>query len=172
MRTIGAANLGFTDNLALRLSAVHDERDSFTDNIGPSPSEPGNVGRTTRRANLAFRALTAAFTANLSLEHFDWETDNNAMKNRNDLVTSDPFTIEEDATSFMNQKGHRASARAALRADRRHGRCAAGSAGRTAQTDDQTDGDRTATAPPQPPTANVGRVAYRDARASTPGSTS
>ena len=32
------------------------------------------------------------------------------------------------------------------------------------QTRDQTDGDRTATAPPQPPTANVGRVAFASTR--------
>ena len=40
-RTIGAANLGFSDNYALRLSAVYDDRDSFTDNIGPSAQQSG-----------------------------------------------------------------------------------------------------------------------------------
>ena len=109
MRSIGAANLGFSDSLALRLAAVYDDRDSFTDNIGPSASNPGDVGLKSGRANLAYRALDGRFTANLRLEYFDWKTDNNAVKNRNDLVTSDPFTIEEDARSFMNQQGHRKS---------------------------------------------------------------
>jgi iron complex outermembrane receptor protein len=46
MRTVGAANLGFTDNLAMRVAAVYEQRDSFTDNIGPSPSSPA-MSRTT-----------------------------------------------------------------------------------------------------------------------------
>ena len=50
-----------------------------------------------------------AMTFDLRYEHFDRKTDYNAIKNRNDLVTSDPFTIEEDAISFLNQKGDRAS---------------------------------------------------------------
>ena len=158
-RTIGAMNLGFTDNLALRLSAVHDERDSFTRNIGPSPSQPGNVALDAQRANLAFRTSGDRFRANLRVEHFDWDTDNNAVKNRADLVTSDPFTIEEDARSFMNQQGHRTSLemRFALTEgiDLRML-----SSWQRGTTEDQTDGDRTATARPQPPAANVGRVAY------------
>ena len=52
MRTVGAANLGFTDNFAVRVAAVHDERDSFTDNIGPSASEPGNVANDSRAREL------------------------------------------------------------------------------------------------------------------------
>jgi len=159
VRSIGAANLGFSDSLALRLAAVYDDRDSFTDNIGPSASNPGNVGLKSGRANLAYRALDGRFTANLRLEYFDWKTDNNAVKNRADAVTSDPFTIEEDARSFMNQQGHRNSlelhygitdgVELRLLSSRQRGK-----------TEDQTDGDRTATALPQPPNANVGRVAY------------
>ena len=159
IRSIGAANLGFSDSLALRLAAVYDDRDSFTDNIGPSASNPGNVGLKAGRANLAYRALEGRFTANLRLEYFDWKTDNNAVKNRADAVTSDPFTIEEDARSFMNQQGHRNSLELhfgltdsmelRLLSSRQRGK-----------TEDQTDGDRTATALPQPPTTNVGRVAY------------
>jgi iron complex outermembrane receptor protein len=159
IRSIGAANLGFTDNLALRVAAVYDDRDSFTDNIGPSGSNPGNVGLKSGRANLAYRALDGRFTANLRLEYFDWQTDNNAVKNRNDAVTSDPFTIEEDGRSFMDQQGHRKSLE--LRYDLTDSmQLRALSSRQRGKTEDQTDGDRTATALPQPPNANVGRVAY------------
>ena len=48
-------------------------------------------------------------TFDLRYEYFERETDYNAIKNRNDLVTADPFTIEEDAMSFLNQDGYRAS---------------------------------------------------------------
>jgi iron complex outermembrane receptor protein len=159
IRSIGAANLGFTDNLALRVAAVYDDRDSFTDNIGPSGSNPGNVGLKSGRANLAYRALDGRFTANLRLEYFDWQTDNNAVKNRADAVTSDPFTIEEDGRSFMDQQGHRKSLE--LRYDLTDNmQLRALSSRQRGKTEDQTDGDRTATALPQPPNANVGRVAY------------
>ncbi|MEO6185385.1 MAG: TonB-dependent receptor [Steroidobacteraceae bacterium] len=159
IRTIGAANLGFNDNFALRLSAVYDDRDSFTDNIGPSNSSPGDVGLTSGRANFAFRLADGRFSGNLRLDYFDWQTDNNAVKNRNDLVSSDAFTIEEDARSFMDQQGHRKSLELhyALN-DRMELRLL--SSRQRGKTEDQTDGDRTATALPQPPTANVGRVAY------------
>jgi iron complex outermembrane receptor protein len=159
VRSIGAANLGFSDNFALRVAAVYDDRDSFTDNIGPSASEPGDVGLAAGRANLAFRFADGRVSGNFRLEYFDWQTDNNAVKNRNDLVTSDPFVIEEDARSYMDQKGHRKSLELRfgltdaidlrLLSSRQRGK-----------TEDQTDGDRTATAPPQPPNSNVGRVAY------------
>jgi len=163
MRTVGAANLGFTDNFAMRIAAVHDERDSFTDNIGPSPSEPGNVANDSVRVNFALRSDDDRFNANLSYEYFDWETDNNAIKNRNDLVTSDPFTIEEDAKSFMTQEGQRASAE--LRYGISDGMDVRFQASwQDGQTRDQTDGDRTATARPQPPAANVGRVAFASTR--------
>jgi iron complex outermembrane receptor protein len=158
-RSIGAANLGLSDNFAVRLAAVYDKRDSFTRNIGSSASEPGDVGLKAGRANLAYRALDGRLNANLRLEYFDWKTDNNAVKNRADAVSSDPFTIEEDGRSFMDQQGHRNSlelhfaltdgVELRLLSSRQRGK-----------TEDQTDGDRTATALPQPPTANVGRVAY------------
>ena len=63
-----------------------------------------------------------SMTFDLRYEHFDRKTDYNAIKNRNDAVTSDPFTIEEDAISFLNQKGDRASleARFELTSGRSH----------------------------------------------------
>ena len=41
-RTVAAVNVPIADTLALRVSGVYDDRGSFTDNIGPSGSEPGS----------------------------------------------------------------------------------------------------------------------------------
>jgi iron complex outermembrane recepter protein len=166
-RTVAAVNVPMGDTFAMRLSGVYDERGSFTDNIGPSPSDPGSGRDASGRA--AFRYTpTDSITFDLRYEHFDRKTDYNAIKNRNDAVTADPFTIEEDAISFLNQKGDRASLEArfqltpgvALRALTSY---------LDAKTTDQADGDRTATALPVPPNlptngANTalfrGRVSY------------
>jgi iron complex outermembrane receptor protein len=158
-RTVGAANLGFTDWFAMRVSAVHDERDSFTSNIGPSRSQPGNANLNAQRVNFAFRALEERLTANLRIEHFDFDSDNNAVKNRNDAVSSDPFVIEEDALSFMDQYGHRVNGEVRFGlSDSIDLRVL--SSWQNGTTVDQTDGDRTATALPQPPATNLGRVAF------------
>ena len=155
-RTTAAVNIPAGQKFALRLSGVYDERGSFTDNIGPSPSNPGSGRDTSGRA--AFRFMPSeSMTFDLRYEHFDRKTDYNAIKNRNDQVTSDPFTIEEDAISFLNQKGDRASLEArfnltpgiALRALTSY---------LDAETTDQADGDRTATALPAP--QGVGRVSF------------
>jgi iron complex outermembrane receptor protein len=147
-RTTGAVNVPFGEQVALRLSGVYDERGSFSNNIGPSRSEPGSGRDLAGRAALRF-SPSDALTLDLRYEHFDRETDYNAIKNRSDLVTSDPFTIEEDAVSFLNQRGDRASLEARFDV----------SAGVTlraltsyldAETSDQADGDRTATALPVP----------------------
>jgi len=148
-RTTAAVNIPAGQKFALRLSGVYDERGSFSDNIGPSPSNPGSGRDTSGRA--AFRFMPSeSMTFDLRYEHFDRKTDYNAIKNRNDRVTSDPFTIEEDAISFLNQKGDRASLEArfnltpgiTLRALTSY---------LDAETSDQADGDRTATALPVPP---------------------
>jgi iron complex outermembrane receptor protein len=148
-RTVAAINVPMGDKFAMRLSGVYDDRGSFTDNIGPSPSNPGSGRDIAARA--AFRyAPTESMTFDLRYEHFDRDTDYNAIKNRNDLVTSDPFTIEEDAISFLNQEGDRLSLEASfdltpglvLRAQTSY---------LDAKTSDQADGDRTATALPVPP---------------------
>jgi iron complex outermembrane receptor protein len=155
-RTVGAVNLGFSDNLALRVAAVHDDRDSFTNNIGPSASSPGNSRLDAQRLNLGLR-FGERVKANLRYEHFDFDTDNNAVKNRNDAVSADPFTIEEDARSFLLQSGYRASGE--LRVGLTDAiEVRALTSWQDGFTKDQTDGDRTATARPRPPAANVGRV--------------
>src|SRR5690606_37520608 len=93
----------------------------------------------------------------------DRDTDYNAIKNRNDLVTSDPFTIEEDAISFLNQKGDRASLEANFDLTPGLGLRVQTSL-LDAITTDQADGDRTATAQPVPeglPTSGANTALYR-----------
>jgi iron complex outermembrane recepter protein len=166
-RTVAAVNVPVGDQFAMRVSGVFDDRGSFTDNVGPSSSEPGSGRDVSGRA--AFRyAPSEDVTFDFRYEHFDRRTDYNAIKNRNDLVSSDPFTIEEDALSILDQNGDRYSLEArfqltdavALRAQ---------SSLLDAETIDQADGDRTATALPVPAnlptnTANTntfrGRVSY------------
>src|SRR5687768_12295418 len=41
-RTVGAVNVPIGDTLALRVSGVYDDRGGFSDNIGPSSSDPGS----------------------------------------------------------------------------------------------------------------------------------
>jgi iron complex outermembrane receptor protein len=161
-RTAVALNLPAGEKFAMRFSGVYDERGSFTDNIGPSGSEPGSGRDASGR--VAFRyAPNDRVTLDLRYEHFDRKTDYNAIKNRNDQVTSDPFTIEEDAISFLDQKGDRASLEArfqltpgvTLRALTSY---------LDAVTTDQADGDRTATAQPVPanlPTNGANTALYR-----------
>src|SRR5690349_16081279 len=95
-RTAAAVNLPLGDKSALRVSAGYDRRGSFTDNIGPSGSEPGSGRDASVRAALRVAPSDSA-TIDLRFEHFDRRTDYTAIKNRADAVTSDPFTIEEDA---------------------------------------------------------------------------
>lgn len=157
-RTVGAVNLGFSENVALRIAAAHEEMDSFTDNIGPSPTSPGDLDQDAVRANLAIRALDDKLNIHLRGEYFDYRSGNSAIKNRNDAVTTDPFVIEEDGISYLNQTGYRASAE--VRYDFGPMAIRALSSYQDGKARDQVDGDRTATAAPQPPRSNVGRVSY------------
>ena len=148
-RTVAALNVPLGDTLAVRVAGVYDERGSYTDNIGPSPSEPGSGEDKAVRAAVRFQP-SDAMTFDLRYEWFDRQTDYNAVKNRNDRVTSDPFTIEEDALSFLDQDGYRASLEA---------RFDLGSFAELrlltsyvdVDNEDQADGDRTATALAVPP---------------------
>jgi iron complex outermembrane recepter protein len=173
-RTTAAVNVPLGDKLAVRLSGIYDHRGSFTRNIGPSPSDPGSGRDEAGRAAIRY-APTDGVTLDLRYEHFDRRTDYNAIKNRNDRVASDPYTIEEDAVSFLNQKGDRASLEGRfqltdgiqLRAQTSY---------LDAETSDQADGDRTATSLPVPAnlptsTANTtafpGRVSFTDQKLRT-----
>lgn len=148
VRVGAAANLGFDDNVALRVAAVHDERDSFTENLGPSPSEPGNVNLDAIRLNLALRSTNRRLRVNVRGEFFDYRTDNNAVKRRDDTNT-DPFEIAEDARSFLDQRGYRLSGE--IRYDITDGvQARALTSWQDGYTFDQADRDRTATALPRP----------------------
>lgn len=163
MKTQAAVNIPLGDIAALRAAVVSDQRDSFTTNIGASQSEPGDHNLVSARLNLEVRP-DDAWTFNLRYENFDLQTDNNAVKRRNDTVSSDPFVIQEDARSFLNQSGYRLSGEVrwdvndwlAVRylLSQQRG-----------TTKDQTDGDRTTTAPPRPMpplpnNTNTGRVSF------------
>jgi iron complex outermembrane receptor protein len=148
-RTVGAINVPVSETLAIRLSGVYDTRGSFTENIGPSPSEPGSGDDTAVRAAVRYQPTDGA-TFDLRYEYFKRETDYNAVKNRNDQVTPDPFTIEEDARSFLNQDGYRASLEARIDLSSSI-QLRALTSYFDADNEDQADGDRTATALPVPP---------------------
>ncbi|GIL41608.1 TonB-dependent receptor [Roseiterribacter gracilis] len=156
-KTTAAVNAPINNNIAVRVAGVRDTRDSYTKNIGPSGKQPGNVDLLAGRINIAARSSDDRMTFNIRVETFDGKSDNNPVKRRLDTVSVDPFVIEEDARSFQNQNGTRISG---------EGRIAVTSgidlralvAYQDMNTYDQTDGDRTATAPPRPPASAVGRV--------------
>ena len=152
-----AANIG-GENVALRLAYVHEERDSYTKNIAANAqSQPGNLKMDAVRGNLRVRGMDGTLDLNLRAEYFNSRSDNIAVKNRNDAVTSNPFQIEEDARSYLNQHGYRLAMDARIDlTDKVQFRTL--TSWQDGKTLDQTDGDRTATAAPRPPAANVGRV--------------
>jgi len=147
-RTVGAVNVPMGDMFAARFAAVYDHKDSYTRNIGPSSSRPGNGSLVSARATLLFQPMDS-LSFNLRYEHFDFGSDYNAIKNRNDAVTKDPFTIEEDARSFLNQDGYRASLEASWDITNAL-RLRAITSKQHSFNEDQADGDRTATALPVP----------------------
>ena len=156
LKVVGAVNVAFSDEVALRVAAVRDQRDSFTDNIGPSPSNPGNLKLWAGRMNLAIRSPDDVLRANLRIDYFDSKSDNNAVKRRNDPIAN-PFVIEEDARSFQNQNGGKISGETKIKVSE-------GIDFRTIfsyqdfTTIDQTDGDRSATALPRPGPGRVSLV--------------
>ncbi len=160
-RTTGALNVGMGDNVAVRVAAVRDKRDSFTRNIGPSHSQPGNTDLEGARINIALRNDAETLRINLRGEYFNSDSDNNAVKRRNDTVSTNPYIIQEDAVSYLKQEGYRLSGE--LKWSLNDGiDLRAVTSWQDGSTTDQTDGDRTATALPRPPAANVGRLGYTD----------
>ncbi|HVI99861.1 MAG TPA: TonB-dependent receptor [Sphingomonas sp.] len=155
LKLMGALNAPVSDQFAIRVAGIHDERDSFTRNIGPSPSDPGNNDLWAGRVSVALRSPGETLRGAFHVDYFDQKTDNNAVKRRGDTVSTDPFVIEEDARSFQNQKGGKLSGEVKVA-------LTPGIDLRTLvayqnlHTIDQTDGDRTATALPAP--AGKGRV--------------
>ncbi|MFC3096249.1 TonB-dependent receptor [Alteraurantiacibacter palmitatis] len=144
-RAVLTANLG-GENIAFRAAYVHDERDSFTKNIAANAqSQPGNMNLDAVRGNLLLRTADDTATINLRGEYFDMRSDNNAVKRRGDTVSTDPFEIQEDAVSFLNQAGYRLSAEVNFEVSSSVAARALVSF-QDGYTKDQTDGDRTATA--------------------------
>lgn len=154
-RTTGALNLPLSDKAAVRVAAVYDTRDSFTDNIGPSGSSPGSGDLFGVRTNLAY-SPTESIKINLRGDYFNLNSDDSAVKNRNDLVTSDPFTIEEDAKTFLNEDGYRISGEARIDLSS-NVQFRVLTSWQDGDQEQQQDGDRTATARARP-TLEGGRV--------------
>ena len=148
-RTTGAVNIPFSDKVAMRIAGIYENRGSYTDNIGPSPSEPGSGKFFGARVKLRVQP-TEDFRINLGYDYFNNDTDYNAVKNPNDQVTSDPFTIEEDALTFRKQDGYRASAEF-LYDTKSDIQFRWISSVQRANQKDSADGDRTDTALPIPP---------------------
>ena len=171
-RTTAAANYGPNDNVAIRVAGIHDQRDSFTTNIGPSSSDPGSFNLDAVRVNLALRTRDRKLKVNVRGDYFDYRSDNIPVKNRGDLVVAlrdpaqpaidprqtDPFVIREDAVSYLRQQGYRLSGE--IRYDITDGiQVRALSSLQDGYTHDQADGDR-GIAPVNlaAPTARRGRV--------------
>jgi len=160
-RGMGAVNIPIAGIMGLRVAGVYDHRGSYTENIGPSPSEPGSSELVGGR--VAFRIQPFdALKLDLRYEYFDLQSDYNAVKNRFDFVTTDPFKIDENAISFLNQSGYRASAE--LNWDITSGmRLRAITSKLDADNEDQADGDRRSSQlSPTPPPFSTGaaRVGY------------
>ncbi|GAB1256365.1 TonB-dependent receptor [Aurantivibrio plasticivorans] len=170
-RTQVGANLPLaTDVAALRIAGVYETRDGWVDNKGPSTGmDPGSSDLKSMRANLLLTP-TDSQTYNFRYETFDYETGNIAVKDRND-PNDDPFEISYDGRGYLDQKGYRASVEGrwdfsdnlALRALY---------STQDGYTKDQTDGDRTSTAPAIPtglPASGANRALYpgRISRAQT-----
>ncbi len=118
-RTVGAVNIPLSSTLALRVAAVHEERDSFTFNKGGA-NQPGNVDFNGYRANLEWKP-NDKFQANVRYENDNNDNNGNAYKNRNDFIAPPaanptvnfdprPFVIDEDAQGYFHQKGYRSDA--------------------------------------------------------------
>lgn len=166
LRLTAAVNVPISEEFAVRIAGTRDRRDSYTTNIGPSPSQPGNVDLWAGRVNVAMRTKSEVLRSNIRFDYFDSKSDNNAVKRRNDLVSSDPFVIQEDARSFQDQHGYRLSNETRIAVTPSVDFRTLVSY-QNMSTFDQTDGDRTATAPPRPPANAVGRVSYASTKFDT-----
>jgi len=154
----GAVNAAINENLAFRVAAAREKRDSFTSNLGSSRSNPGNVDYYGARVNLAFKGLEERLRVNVRGEYYHSDNDNNAVKPWQDTINRNPYAIAEDARSFLRQKGTRISAELNHAVSDAMTLRWLGS-WQDGRTTDQTDGDRSDTALPRP---GVGRVGFTD----------
>lgn len=109
-RTIAAVNAPVNDNVAVRVGVLHDQRDSYTKNVG-GPAEPGDKNIDAGRINVALRTSDERLRANLRGEVFKDEGIE-AIKSFRDTFSTDPYVVQEDAHSFEVFEGHRLSAEA------------------------------------------------------------
>jgi iron complex outermembrane receptor protein len=167
-RFVAAVNFSGSDNVALRIAGIRDVRDSFSRNIGPSPSTPGDVDLWAIRANLALRSTDQKLRVNVRGEYFVSDNDNNGVKNRNDYTLNvrtgtDPFLISEDGISRMLITGYRLGTE--VRYEATDGIEVRGLVNyQNAYVIDKSDSDRTSISPANVQIANnagngVGRVA-------------
>ncbi len=164
-RTVGAVNIPVSNNLALRVAGIYDTRDSFTDNVGSSPSEPGNQLYHGFRVHALFQPMDE-IQFNLSHEYFRSDTDYNAIKNRNDPDT-EPFRIREDARSFNLQTGYRTTFEARWDAWE-EAQIRWLTSYQYSYNEDQADGDRTSSVPASPASPPQGaRIGYALTRINT-----
>jgi iron complex outermembrane receptor protein len=166
-KTTAAVNVPVGEKLAFRVAGVLETRDSFTKNIrvpgsfqGPRLSQPGNVDTRGYRVAMAYQP-SDILRINLRYEDYLNDYENNAVKNRNDAITKNPFIIEEDAISYLVQDGYRTSGEILLDATE-NVRIRWLSAFEHGIYEDMSDGDRTATTPPRSPSNPTaqGRVSY------------
>jgi iron complex outermembrane receptor protein len=166
-KTTAAVNIPVGEKLAFRVAGVLETRDSFTKNIrvpgsfqGARLSQPGNVDTMGYRVAMAYQP-SDILRINLRYEDYLNDYENNAVKNRNDAITKNPFIIEEDAISYLVQDGYRTSGEILLDATE-NVRIRWLSAFEHGIYEDMSDGDRTATTPPRSPANPTaqGRVSY------------
>lgn len=106
-RTVGAINAPTGGDTALRAAAIYENKDGFVDNLGPSAGmDPGSSELLSFRVNWAANLENQSY--NVRLDYFDLETGNIAVKDRTD-PNSDPFEINYDGRSYLDQKGYRFS---------------------------------------------------------------
>ena len=114
----GSFNLPFSDTLAARISASQRSRDGFTDNIPNPQASPENVlgafddlddeNNTSINAQLLWNA-TDRFSALLTLQTFDMDTNGPALKGGFDQVSNDPRTVSHDTTEFFSVENEHGS---------------------------------------------------------------
>jgi iron complex outermembrane recepter protein len=164
-RTVGAVNIPVSNNLAIRVAGIYDTRDSFSENVGSSSSDPGNLLYHGFRVHALFQPLEE-LEFNVSHEYFRSDNDYNAIKNRND-PDREPFRIREDARSFNLQTGYRTTVEA--RWDLfEEAQLRWLTSYQYSYNQDQADGDRTSSVPASPASPPQGaRIGYALTRINT-----
>lgn len=148
MRSVTAFNVPMGDKAAFRIATLYENKDGFIENKGPSAGRrPGSSEMYGVRANLLLQPSDTQ-TYNIRYAAFDLESGNIAVKNRNDPNTN-PYEISYDGRGYLDQKGYRASLEGRWDlSDSLQLRALYST--QDGYTKDQTDGDRSSTAPSIP----------------------